>query len=838
MSEQPCRQCGRPAGPIGLCRECYLERRPAPEQPGHVQGQVGNGRFRLLRPLGEGGHGSVFLARDEPASQHGEEKLVALKFLGERTADDPKAMDRLRNEMWLARKLSHPNVVNVFDLHEHPGERIFYSMEYVPGSDLRSYLAASATGRLTGTMIESWVEQIADGLGYCHTQARVFHRDLKPANIVLSPEGVIRLVDFGIAYADTSGSAGFAQKALTRAYASPQQIRGDPASAMDDMYALGATLYHLVTGVVPAPAGTETIHPRRRILESRGSPKDLSPEASETIMRCLSEDPMQRPASMAQFWKWYSQTGPVEEDQPEHEPWPWDRIWDGVRYAAIVCLLAVAGTYLNSRIKQVRSPETRKPTVRTEDSTNSGAQSNPPVAVTKGVLDLQIRLPARGAGLVYVTLVPVDGGTGVEPVRLERLADTNVASGRFTLDPGRYWIDAGQGDVRFKQGWLRSGVVIGTNHQTMELSLVAQPVDLRMDQEVGLHLLDYWSNRITLRSSDRFVSNNTFRLIGSDRVLTMVPGQYRMELVPEMREDWILDDPILDLRTHLGDTRVIRPRKRLYPRMNAEWTASGAAQGLLTSEWKFVPVPGHTNLLGSTTEVAIGQFEPFAREIGLADPIVPPRFAEREPRLWRKPFPDSTDSHPVVGITWHEATNFAGWLTLKCRQGGQLTERQRFRLPTCAEWTAMAGPARYPWGDEFPPSEAVANLAGQELTKATNWPPNLWGFPFVLSTNSGTAWPMRVDQLHSVRGQFRALGGNVAEWCEDDYHPQMNPPEPWKDMPDRLKDPALQAGCKVVRGGSWITGHEPELLQTSTHWPERPDTRSDTIGFRLVIVEE
>ena len=281
MNEQPCRQCGRPAGPIGLCRQCYHERRPVPEPPGHAQGNVGNGRFRLLRPLGEGGHGSVWLARDEPASQHGEEKLVALKFLGERTADAPKAMDQLRNEMWLARRLSHPNVVNVFDLHEHAGEPIFYSMEYVPGADLRSYLAASATGRLTGMMIEPWVDQITKGLGYCHGQARVFHRDLKPANIVLTPEGVIRLVDFGIAYADNAGSSG-TQRGLTRAYASPQQARGEPASAMDDMYALGATLYHLVTGHLPASNGTETVHPRRLILDSGGSPKDLSPEASET----------------------------------------------------------------------------------------------------------------------------------------------------------------------------------------------------------------------------------------------------------------------------------------------------------------------------------------------------------------------------------------------------------------------------------------------------------------------------------------------------------------------------------------------------------------------------
>ena len=839
MNEQPCRQCGQPAGPIGLCRQCYQERRPVPEPPGHAQGNVGNGRFRLLRPLGEGGHGSVWLARDEPASQHGEEKLVALKFLGERTADAPKAMDQLRNEMWLARKLSHPNVVNVFDLHEHAGEPIFYSMEYVPGADLRSYLAASATGRLTGMMIEPWVDQITKGLGYCHGQARVFHRDLKPANIVLTPEGVIRLVDFGIAYADNAGPSG-TQRGLTRAYASPQQARGEPASAMDDMYALGATLYHLVTGHLPASNGTETVHPRRLILDSGGSPKDLSPEASETIMRCLSEDSMRRPASVDQFWRWYSRTGPVDEDAPEPEPWPWDRLLDVLRYAMVIGLLAGAGWYLSSMFKDIfrSKPGTNALIPRIVGTSSVDEIKPPPLPQTNAVLEVTVLLPNKVFGRVHVAAVRLDGSAALEPRSLAVDPGTNSVVSQLTLAPGEYWVEAGLGDPKRREGWVRRRVEIAPGPSAVALSLIPQRVDLRLIRKAGLRLFDPWSNRIELRPGDFYTDDKTYRLIESGPNLLLVPGEYVIELDSELQDNWILDDPVLDLRTNVPGPRVIRPRPRLYPRMNATWTASGAADSLLTGHWKFVPVPGFTNVLGSTTEVSIGQFEGFAKDTGLGEPALIPSLTNATTRTWKHPFTNSTDSHPVVGITWQESTNFAGWLTAKCRAGGQLTPRQRFRLPTCAQWTAMAGPGLYPWGDEYPPPTQVANLAGQELTTEEEWPRTWLASPFLLPGRYGGPWTIPVDQLNPVRDLFIGLSGNVAEWCEDDYRPEMNSPELRSSFPRRVQADAVAPGCKVVRGGSWMNGDRTEFLRTSTHWPELPDQRSDRIGFRLVIVEE
>ena len=205
-------------------------------------------------------------------------------------------------------------------------------------------------------------------------------------------------------------------------------------------------------------------------------------------------------------------------------------------------------------------------------------------------------------------------------------------------------------------------------------------------------------------------------------------------------------------------------------------------------------------------------------------------------RTWKTAFPALTDAHPVVGVSWTDATNFCAWLTDREHAARSLAPNQRYALPTAAQWSAMAGPVPYPWGSNYPPTPTQANFAGQELAAHPDWPVGwrqlLFDFPsgasaFLAPAGSGAP---------NARG-FRDLGGNAAEWCADDYRSSMNDLNSWSVPSARLRDDQGGHHYRVVRGGSWFDHNDPDLLRTSTHWAETPDTRNDRIGFRIVIVE-
>lgn len=914
-----CIQCGAPARILGLCTSCYARRNPSQPSGGFEQGCVGAGRFRLIRSLGEGGQGSVWLARDEQNSRDGVEELVALKFLGERVKDRPEALERLRGEVRLVRKLNHPNVVNVFDLHVHPGEPVFYSMEYVPGDDLRRYLAASSTGRLTGPMIEPWVHQVVQALEHCHRRARVYHRDLKPANIVLSPDGQIRLVDFGLAYADASDAGEGASKGMTRAYASPQQAAGNPASAMDDMYSLGATLYHLLTGHLPAPQGAENTHIRTLLRNSGGTAKDLSPEAADTIMRCLSPDPMRRPQSMEQFWLWYSKTGPVDETEPEESPET--SFWEKMRLVAALALLVGAAAWLlwgrtgreapgaggaptptevRVRLPDSNGGDVRIVTTRVDDQTSQGwgpfgvpvgtnllvttvdlkpgeyvfeagvGQTNDRTgwmrvrhvvgaepgglemvpgtkarglgdAVVPQTVDLEIfiGLPQHPGPLVSLVIQSEGGDPLATRDGLPIPAGSREVSTHVVLDPGRYWIEAGLGRATSRLDWIRQPFEAHPGMPPLRISLVPQRLEIVVIPETELTLINHWGQAIDLRPSDPHSGGKNLRRVDSG-TFDFVPGRYRMELKPGMREDWILDQTLLDHAEFRKTPTLVRLRPRLHPLMGREWRVTNVV-GVLPGVRTFFPVTGFPRLLGGAMEVTVAEFSEYARATGFPATLYPSTLPGHGLVTWSNAFRKYRPEAPVTGVTRDEARAYADWLTGRLRDNRRLTMQQRVRLPTCAEWAAMAGTGLYPWGDSFPPPESRANFAGHELVKEGEWPSDWRDEGELVEKAHGAAWndtfpwTAKVGDLRGEGALFSGMAGNVAEWCEDPYRPEMNHGLTWRRQPERLTRtlPADEYG--VTMGGDWSIGNDPEILRRLLHWPEQKETRSDRIGFRLVI---
>jgi Protein kinase domain len=239
-------------------------------------GTVLAGRCRVLGLIGHGGMGEVYRAYDLILNQ-----AVALKFLGWANMDEA-ALARFRNEVRVARQVSHPNVCRVYDIGFIEGFH-FLSMEYLDGEDLASLLRR--IGRLPQDKAIEFARKICAGLAAAHERG-VLHRDLKPANIMIDGRGQVRITDFGLA-ALAQEVALSDIRSGTPAYMSPEQKAGKEVTTRSDLYSLGLVLYEMFTG--KRRSDTQT-NPSELV-------KDLDPAVERVILRCLEQEPKRRPSS-------------------------------------------------------------------------------------------------------------------------------------------------------------------------------------------------------------------------------------------------------------------------------------------------------------------------------------------------------------------------------------------------------------------------------------------------------------------------------------------------------------------------------------------------------------
>jgi serine/threonine-protein kinase len=246
-------------------------------------------RYRIDEPIGQGGMASVYLAHDEEL-----DRAVALKILAENLAGDATFRNRFEREARLAARLSHPNVVRVFDVGESEG-RPFIVMEYVEGDTLADELGRH--GSLPPARAVELALQICSGLEAAHASGLV-HRDVKPRNLLLRPDGGLKIADFGIARAAESTRLTEIGTILgTAAYLAPEQAEGLEATPAADLYSVGAVLYELLTGRVPY-AATSLVELLAKQQAGPPAPIGGVPAALElAVIRCLEPDPAERPPS-------------------------------------------------------------------------------------------------------------------------------------------------------------------------------------------------------------------------------------------------------------------------------------------------------------------------------------------------------------------------------------------------------------------------------------------------------------------------------------------------------------------------------------------------------------
>src|SRR4051794_12235455 len=253
------------------------------------------GRYRIERPLGHGGMATVFAARDEELG-----RPVAIKLLADGAAGDPEVRSRFLREARLAGRLSHPNVVRVFDAGEDGG-RPYIVMELVDGETVADLLARR--GRLDPAEAISLGRQAAAALQHAH-DAGLVHRDVKPQNLLLRRDGTLEIADFGIARAAESTRLTLAGTVLgTAAYLAPEQALGDDVGPAADVYSLGAVLYELLAGEPPfrfeSLAQIATERPPLRPL--RELAREVPPALEDVVMRALARNPAYRQASAAEL---------------------------------------------------------------------------------------------------------------------------------------------------------------------------------------------------------------------------------------------------------------------------------------------------------------------------------------------------------------------------------------------------------------------------------------------------------------------------------------------------------------------------------------------------------
>jgi len=244
-------------------------------------GKILDNRYRIIEKLGEGGMGAVYKAYDKEW-----EKEIAIKTLLPQTFSDKKSTDQFKREFKLSQQLRHDNITAAYDF-KRSTETPYIVMEYVRGEKLTDYIYSQPQKRLDEKSFLELANQILDGVEYAHKKG-VIHRDLKSGNIMITDEGEVKIMDFGIAvslretYSKSTGSP----ITITIYFASPEQINGEPPSVSMDIYSLGCVFYEMLNGDPPFTQG-DILH--QQLTKQPEPIQDVSEHLNSVILKCLEK---------------------------------------------------------------------------------------------------------------------------------------------------------------------------------------------------------------------------------------------------------------------------------------------------------------------------------------------------------------------------------------------------------------------------------------------------------------------------------------------------------------------------------------------------------------------
>ena len=287
-----------------------------------VIGSLLDGRYRIIKLLGKGGMGNVYLA-DETRLR----RRCALKVLHPRLADDRTHVERFLREAQTIAQFEHPNIVDIYSYGEEPSGVVFFAMELLLGDDLDARIKSRAERPFGTHDCVLWAIQIARAMAVVH-DAGLIHRDLKTSNIFLAQrrdgEEIVKLLDFGIARPEEGSELTATGVALgTPSYMSPEQVRNTVVDRRSDIYSFGVLLFKLLTNRLPF-AGDAIQVAMAHCLTPPPTPSEIAPDADISleldwiVLRALAKDPAERPASMRELEE--SLTAILRAEAPELAP--------------------------------------------------------------------------------------------------------------------------------------------------------------------------------------------------------------------------------------------------------------------------------------------------------------------------------------------------------------------------------------------------------------------------------------------------------------------------------------------------------------------------------------
>lgn len=318
-----------------------------------VKGQKVNSRYEIIKTIGEGGMANVYLARDTILDRN-----VAIKVLRGDLSTDEKFVRRFQREALSASSLSHPNIVEIYDVGEDDGD-YYIVMEYVDGKNLKQLL--KRRGKLTAAEVVDIMLQITSAMGTAH-DSLIIHRDLKPQNILIKDDGEVKITDFGIAMALNATQLTQTNSAMGSVhYFPPEQANGKGSSLKSDVYSLGIMMYELLTGVLPF-RGDNAVeialkHLKEPIPMVRTELPELPQSIENIIIKATAKNPKNRYANASEM---HEDLKTALNRERENEPLITLKYDEGIDEDTIVVKKESADDEIVSQIKEDKKPKNKK----------------------------------------------------------------------------------------------------------------------------------------------------------------------------------------------------------------------------------------------------------------------------------------------------------------------------------------------------------------------------------------------------------------------------------------------------------------------------------------------